>query len=77
MGNVRDGEMMLSRLIESSTDGNFGAEDISKVFDDHTKALKSEIGLFSQAFDKILDDSLEDLSLEKCVAGILDYYVTR
>ena len=75
MGDVRDGEMMLSRLIESSTDGRFGADDISQVLDDHTEALKSENGLFSQAFDKILDDSLRDLSLEEGAAGNLEYYV--
>ena len=75
MSDVREGEMLLSRLIESSADGRFGADDISKVFDDHTKALKSEIRLFSQAFDKILADSLGDLSLEEGTAGNLDYYV--
>lgn len=71
MGDVRAGEIILSRLIESSRDNQFGVDDISKVLSDHKQALKSEIVISSQAFEKILDETVGDSSLDEHVLGIL------
>jgi hypothetical protein len=71
MAEVRDGERLLSRLIESSKDDKFGTDDISKVLQDHKQALKSEIAVFSQAFDKILDGNVAESSFEENIVGIV------
>jgi hypothetical protein len=69
--NVRDSEILLSRLFESSKDTRFGAGDISTILDNHEQALKSEFAHFSQSLDKILEENLGDSSLEEDVAGIV------
>lgn len=62
---------MLSRLFESSKESRFGAVDISIILESQEQALKSEVALFSQSLDKILEETLGDSSLEEAVAGIV------
>jgi hypothetical protein len=62
MGEIHVGEVRLSELAQSSQAEIFGADDISTVLDTHKKTLVKEIESFSQDFENILNNTIENNS---------------